>query len=377
MLVLELFKRDQILKSLQKINPLFVITLLSITIIDLFILYSAAGGNLLPWSLKQGLFFVIFIPCMLIVAILNIELIYRYSYLLYGVNIVCLLVMLLVGHTAMGATRWLHLGPITFQPSEPMKLSLVLALARYFHDINYERANDFYKLIIPLVMILLPAGLIIEQPDLGTATVMIAIGAAIIFISGIETYKCVLIAVLIAIAAPIGWHEFLHDYQKKRIINFLNPEFDPQGSGYNVIQSKIAIGSGGLTGRGFLNGTQGQLEFLPEKQTDFIFTMLTEEFGFLGGFLLILLYTILIAIGFWIAFSVNTNFNRIVAYGISTFFFFHVFINIAMSMGMLPVVGIPLPLMSYGGTITATTLLSFGVLLNMEINKHVNIFKSF
>lgn len=377
MLSLGLFKREQIIKRLLKLNPLFILTVLLLATIDLFVLYSAAGGSMLPWSFRQAIFFTVFIPSMLLVAIMDMNWIYHYSYILYGLNIICLLLMTIIGHTAMGATRWLHVGPFTFQPSEPMKLFLVLALARYFQDLNYERSNDLHKIIIPLLIIGIPAGLIIEQPDLGTAIIILAIGAAILFISGIETYKCIIAGALTATAIPIIWHEFLHDYQKKRILNFLNPEFDPQGSGYNVIQSKIAIGSGGLTGRGFLNGTQGQLEFLPEKQTDFIFTMLTEEFGFIGGFAVITLYSLLIAIGFWIAFTSSNMFNRIVAFGITTFFFLHFFINIGMSMGLLPVVGIPLPLMSYGGTITTTTLISFGVLLNMEMNKHERIFKNF
>lgn len=370
MFFLNLFKREKILKQLQQVNFFLVATIVIIAIIDLFVLYSAAGGSMTPWAIRQLIIYLVFIPVMLLIAVMDFDAIYNYTYMAYGFCLACLLLIIILGHNAMGATRWLRLGPISFQPSEPMKIILALTLARYFQELNHEKAGITRKLLIPLVIIAIPVGLIADQPDLGTAIVMLTIGAVIIFISGIETSKCLAIGGMGLVTVPIIWSKFLHDYQRKRIINFLNPEHDPHGSGYNIIQSKIAIGSGGLTGRGFLNGTQGQLEFLPEKQTDFIFTMWTEEFGFIGGVALILLYTLIIILSLRTAFLVTHTFGRIAAFGISMFFFLHCFINMAMSMGLMPVVGIPLPLMSYGGTITATTLIAFGILLNLDVNKH-------
>jgi rod shape determining protein RodA len=272
----------------------------------------------------------------------------------------------------MGAQRWINFGPLSVQPSEIMKVAIVLVLARYFHGLSHEQIGRPQYLLWPLVLIAIPAGLVLVQPDLGTATMLALTSAALFFLAGVRIWKFVLVGASGLAAMPVLWH-FLREYQKQRIVTFLNPENDPLGSGYHILQSKIALGSGGLFGRGYLEGSQSHLNFLPEKQTDFIFTMLAEEFGLVGGMTLLTLYVLIIAYGYAIALRSRSQFSRLLALGLITMFSLYVFINVGMVMGLLPVVGVPLPLVSYGGTSMLTLLFSFGLIMGTYIHRDVVI----
>jgi rod shape determining protein RodA len=253
-----------------------------------------------------------------------------------------------------------------------MTIGLVLALARYFHCVPNENVGRFSRLIPPVLMTMIPVALVLKQPDLGTAMLLLASGAIMCFLGGVKLRMFVLGAAGAGIAAPIAWR-FLRDYQKTRLYTFLDPEQDPLGAGYHITQSKIALGSGGLFGKGFLLGTQTHLSFLPEKQTDFIFTMIAEEFGLVGGLVLLALYVVVIGYAFGIALRCRSLFGRLLGLGIAASFFLYVFINTAMVMGLIPVVGVPLPLISYGGTAMITMMLGFGLLMNVGVHRDVRI----
>lgn len=343
--------------------------------IGFVVLYSAAEGNLSPWALKQMVRFSALFPLMLFIAIIDIKFWYKVAYPLYGLALIALILTEFMGVTAMGATRWLKIGFISIQPSEIMKLCMIFALAKYFHGINMTNIRSTLYLIVPIIMIIFPTLLILKQPDMGTAMILLFVTATMFFATGVQIWKFLLVGAGAASVMPILWGH-MHDYQRERVTSFLDPEHDPLGNGYNILQSKIAIGSGGFGGKGFLKGTQSQLSFLPEKQTDFIFTMFTEEFGFIGGVTVIAIYTALLAYGIFIAMSSRNHFGRMMAIGIISLFFFHVFINIAMVMGLMPIVGVPLPLLSYGGTIMTTALIGFGLLLNVHLHKDEKIDKT-
>jgi len=251
-------------------------------------------------------------------------------------------------------------------------VAVVLAAARYFHSLSNEDLKRVRFLIPPTIMVLLPAVLVLKQPDLGTTILLLLTGVALFFIAGVRLRMFALTALAAAAALPAGWH-FLRDYQKNRIYTFLDPENDPLGAGYHILQSKIALGSGGLFGKGFLLGTQSHLSFLPEKQTDFIFTTLAEEFGFVGGFALLSLYAVIIGYGFVIALRCRSQFGRLLGLGVVTNFSLYVFINTAMVMGLIPVVGVPLPLISYGGTAILAVMFGFGLLLNVGVHRDVRL----
>ena len=253
-----------------------------------------------------------------------------------------------------------------------MKISMVLFLAKYFHSSTLAQIESIKGILAPALMALFPVALIVLQPDLGTALMLLFTTMIIFFCVGVQIWKFLLLGGTAIGLTPIAWH-FLHDYQKNRVLTFLNPERDPLGSGYHIIQSKIALGSGGVFGKGFLNGTQSHLNFLPEKHTDFIFTMLSEEFGLIGGVIVILLNLILIVYGYMFAYRITSYYGKLVVIGLNTNYFMYVFINIAMVLGLIPVVGIPLPLISYGGTVMLSVMASFGIILCMDINRHVNL----
>lgn len=357
-----------------EINKNFFIFLLLIFVAGIFTLYSAAGGSFSPWASKQILYFIYFLPIAIMIILIDINIWYKLSYIIYFLALFLLIFVEFSGHTAMGATRWIKVaGTVSLQPSETMKLGLVIGLARYFSGKNIKEIRQNKKIIIPLLMILIPAALVLKQPDLGTAFILIAIGTSILFLVGVQWWKFAICGILLISALPFAWKYVLHDYQRKRIEVFLNPESDPLGSGYNITQSKIAIGSGGFLGKGYLKGTQSQLAFLPEKQTDFIFTTYTEETGFVGGIFIIGLYSMLAGFSFWLAFKSKYTYSRIIIAGVGFIVFFHVFVNIGMVMGILPVVGVPLPLFSYGGTITVISLISFSFLLNADLYKDTEI----
>jgi rod shape determining protein RodA len=272
----------------------------------------------------------------------------------------------------MGARRWVDLGVLQLQPSELMKIALVLALARYFHTVSLDDVRRPFYLLPPLALVLAPAGLVLRQPDLGTAIMLVMVGGIVFFMAGVRLWKFAVVILATGGAVPIAWN-FLHDYQKNRILTFLSPENDPLGAGYHILQSKIALGSGGMFGKGFLQGTQSHLNFLPEKQTDFIFTMLAEEFGMVGGLLLLSLYLLLFVYGYAIAFRSRNHFGRLLALGLTANLFLYVFINIAMVMGLVPVVGVPLPLISYGGSVMMTAMISLGLISSVSIHRDVRM----
>ncbi|MBL6942286.1 MAG: rod shape-determining protein RodA [Rhodospirillales bacterium] len=355
-------------QRLWRVHWLFVLVLIVTATVGFIMLYSAANGSLEPWAGRQMARFGIGLLAMLIVAMTNLRIWLKYSYAFYGVTLLLLGAVELGGTIGMGAQRWIDLGFFNLQPSELMKIALVLSLARYFHSGNIEDIGRPTYLVVPLFLVAAPTALVLRQPDLGTALMLVIGSGAIFFVAGIRMWKFALVFLMALISAPIGW-QFLREYQKQRVLTFLNPENDPLGSGYHIIQSKIALGSGGLFGKGFMQGSQSHLSFLPEKQTDFIFTMLAEEFGLVGGLGLLGLYVLILAYCFTISLNCRNHFGRLVGMGVTTTFFLYVFINIAMVMGLIPVVGIPLPLISYGGTAMMTLLLGFGLLLSVHINR--------
>jgi rod shape determining protein RodA len=348
---------------------LLIITLASI---GFLMLYSAANGSLHPWAIKQMLRFLMGFFIMLSVAIIDSRSWMSFAYPLYFISLILLIGVDFMGFLGKGAIRWIDLYVIQLQPSELMKIALILALARYFHKRPLVEIRQITTLIIPLAMILVPTLLAMRQPDLGTAIILILCGCTIFFTAGVQWWKFGVVGGAVLAAIPIIWN-FLYDYQKKRILTFLNPETDVTNAGYHITQSKIALGSGGVIGKGFLQGTQSHLNFLPEKQTDFIFTMFSEEFGLIGAILLLGLYSLLLVYGFKVAMASRNSFGRFVAIGITTTIFLYVFINMAMVMGMLPVVGIPLPLISYGGTALLTLLIGQGLIFSIAIQHNVRI----
>ena len=370
--MLSYFENDKsIIDKILALNWQLISLILILATIGFAMLYSAAGGSLYPWLFRQLIFFVIFFPIMLLIAIIDIRFWLQTAYVYYAIALILIIAVDIMGHHAMGARRWFAIGGLAMQPSEIMKVCLVFALAKYFYNINAVDIGKTRYTIIPILMIVVPGFFIFDQPDLGTATIVLLAGVSLLFLAGIKMWKFILAGISGLIAIPFVWIFVLYDYQKQRVVNFINPDSDPLGSGYNIIQSKIAIGSGGFFGKGYLNGTQGQLEFLPEKQTDFIFTMLSEELGFIGSTFTIAIYALIIYMGTKIALKTKHQFGRLLALGVTNILFIHVFINMGMGMGLLPVVGAPLPLISYGGTITATMLIGFGLLLNVDANSEL------
>ena len=335
-------------------------------------LYSAADGSWNPWAYRQGVRFGVGFCILITISLIDIRFWWRYSYLIYGFILVLLVVVEAFGSISMGAQRWINLEFMRLQPSELMKIGLVLALARYYHGVSTEDIKRLPNLIIPFILIGMPVALVLKQPDLGTALFLIMAAAAVLFVAGVRVWKFVIVIGVGAAAIPIVWST-LHGYQQKRILTFLDPESDPLGSGYHILQSKIALGSGGIFGKGFQGGSQSHLNFLPEKHTDFIFTMVAEEFGLIGGLALLGLYVLMMVYGFAISLRTRAYFGRLLAMGITSMLFLYVFINIAMVMGLIPVVGVPLPLISYGGNAMLTLLIGVGFLINVYIHRDVII----
>jgi rod shape determining protein RodA len=339
------------------------------------VLYSAADGSMEPWAAKQTIRFAIALILMVGAALVDIRHWFRAAYWVYAIVLALVVAVDLRGFAGMGAQRWIDLGLIQLQPSELMNVAVVLALARYFHSLSGEDVGRIRYLILPALTVGVPAALVLKQPDLGTAIMLLMGGAALFFIAGVRLRYFTLTAAAAAAALPGVWH-FLRDYQKSRIYTFLDPDSDPLGAGYHILQSKIALGSGGLFGKGFLQGSQSHLSFLPEKQTDFIFTTLAEEFGFVGGLGLLALYSLIIVYGFAIALRSRNHFGRLLGLGVVTNFFLSVFINTAMVMGLIPVVGVPLPLISYGGTAMLAVMFGFGLLINVGAHRDTRLNRS-
>ena len=365
--------KQSITNRIANLNWYLICLIIALASIGSIMLYSAAGGSFYPWLGRQLIHFLIFLPLMIIIAVTDIRLLFKTAYICYFAALLLLVIVAIKGYNSMGATRWFRFGGINIQPSELMKVCMVFALAKYFYKMEADNIGKNKYLIIPIFIIIVPTLLVFNQPDLGTAAILVMTGVVMLFIAGVKMINFIIVGIAGLIAIPFLWFFVLYDYQKNRILNFLNPNNDPSGSGYNIIQSKIAIGSGGLKGKGFLNGTQGQLDFLPERQTDFIFTMLAEELGFIGGVITIIIYSLIIYIGISMTLKIKHQFGRLLVMGIITIFFFHMFINIGMVMGLVPVVGAPLPLISYGGTITATMLIGFGLLLNADLYRNVDL----
>jgi rod shape determining protein RodA len=364
--------RLSIPEKLWSINWGLVALLTAIATFGFAMLYSAANGSLEPWAAKQMVRYAVAVALMLGVAMVDIRFWMRSAYAIYAIAFVLIIAVEIRGARGLGAQRWIDLGVIQLQPSELMKVTLVLALARYFHGLTVEEIARPIRLIVPALLILAPAALVLKQPDLGTAMKLILSGGAMFFLAGVRLWQFGAVIAAGAAALPLVWHH-MRDYQKNRIYTFLNPENDPLGTGYHILQSKIALGSGGVFGKGFLLGTQAHLNFLPEKQTDFIFTMLAEELGLVGGLALLALYTLVFIYGFAIALRSRNHFGRILGLGLTINFFLYVFINTAMVMGLIPVVGVPLPLISYGGTAMLTVMFGFGLLMSAYIHRDIRV----
>jgi rod shape determining protein RodA len=360
-------------EKLRSLNWGLVLLLTVIASIGFAMLYSAANGSWQPWAGKQAIRFGLFVLLMLVVALVDLRFWLRSAYWIHFATVGLLLVVMVSGRHSMGAQRWIDLGFMQLQPSEIMKVTTVLALARYFHGMSPEDLARPLMLVVPaLLIVLAPAAIVLKQPDLGTAMMLVMAGGAMFLIAGVRAWIFAAVLGLGAAAVPVAWR-FLKDYQKNRIYTFLDPENDPLGAGYHSLQSKIAIGSGGVFGKGFMQGSQAHLSFLPEKHTDFIFTMLAEEWGLVGGLVLLFLYALVLVYGYAIAFRSRSPFGRLLALGITANFFFYVFINTAMVMGLIPVVGVPLPLISYGGTSMLTVMFGFGLLMGVYIHRDTRI----
>lgn len=358
-------------KALQ-INWGLVVIVCALATVGCVMLYSAADGDMQPWAQRQALRFGPALVMMLVVALVDIRFLFRWTWAMYLAGVGLLVAVEVMGSIGMGAQRWIDLYVMRLQPSEVMKVLLVMALAKYFHGLSEDEIGRPLRLVPAILVILAPMALIVKQPDLGTAVILVMIAGAVFFAAGVRLWKFALVGGVVAGAIPIAW-QFLHGYQKQRVLTFFNPASDPLGTGYHITQSKIALGAGGVFGKGFLQGSQSHLNFLPEKQTDFIFTMLAEEFGMVGALVLIGLYVIVLIYGFAISLRARNHFGRLMAMGLTVNLFLYVFINIAMVTGLIPVVGVPLPLISYGGTAMLAVMLSFGLLISVYVHRDVRI----
>ena len=360
--------KENFLTNLRSIPFSIIFLVCIISCYGFLVLYSANNGSFYPLAANQMIkFFIFMIIGIVIGCAVNSTFLYNISYPFFALNILLLLLVHKFGHIAKGGTRWLNIGILKIQPSELAKISIILFLARYFHDLKTQKRIELLDVIVPFFLCMLPITLIIKQPDLGTGIICLAITIGLIFISGLRLRYFIGLLAMFLCAAPILWSK-LHDYQKKRILIFLNPNEDLLGAGYNIQQSKIAIGSGGFWGKGLLSGSQSHLHFLPEFHTDFAFALLCEEFGFVGASILMLLYFLLIVRYVIVIFNCNNIFAKMLVSGVALMLFLHCFINIGMVMGIMPVVGVPLPFISYGGTMIGVMLIGMGLVINIELN---------
>jgi len=356
------------LEKVSRINYLFLFLILLLFLIGFASLYSVAEGNFNSWPMNHLIRFSISLFIFFVLIFIDIKVYFRFAYLIFGLSILSLLIVKYFGIESNGAVRWISVAGISLQPSEFVKYTLVLALAKYFHTINDEDNGFIYKLVLPLIIILIPVSIVSTQPDLGTAIIIFLCGLSILWIAGIN-YKFFIIGCFGSILSlPILW-QFLRDYQKERVLTFFNPERDPLGHGYHILQSKIALGSGGIFGKGYMEGTQSHLDFLPEMQTDFIFTMYSEEFGFLGSLFLLTIYMLVILLGIKMSLLSRSLFGKFLSLGVCTVFFIYMFVNIGMVTGLLPVVGVPLPFISYGGSAMLAVMTGFALLMNCYIHQ--------
>lgn len=355
-----------------EVNWTVIGLVIAIGLIGVLAQYSVAGESMTPWAWRHMFRLAVAVGLMIIIANISVRTVFRTAGFIYGGLLLALFAVEFVGEVNMGAQRWLDLGVIKFQPSELMRIGIILALARYYNDFDPADVSHPRNVIVPVLIIFLPALLVYRQPDLGTAILMVVSGVSVLFIVGLSLRYFITAGVILIASFPIVWTR-LQTYQQSRILTFFDPERDPLGAGYHIIQSKIGIGSGGLIGKGIGDGTQSRLNFLPEKHTDFIFTIFAEETGFMGSLLLIALYTGLIATIFLIAREVKTQFGRLVVVGSGVTLFIYIFVNLAMVMGLAPVVGVPLPFVSYGGTSLLTFAITIGLILCVERQSHVEV----
>ncbi len=366
-------QRERLTMKLPEIDWRLALALCCIAGVGTMMLYSTAPLSWKPWAGPHLIRFSLCFVMMLILSLIDIRVWFVLSYPIYAVALLLLVAVPLIGHESLGAKRWITAGPLSVQPSEIMKIGLVLALARFYHGVSAKDARLSWKLLIPVVLIAAPTLLVAKQPDLGTAILISATGLAIMIMAGLTWRLLVLGGLAAIVGAPAFVMFVMKSYQRDRILTFLHPEEDPSGAGYHILQAKIALGSGGFLGKGFGLGTQSQLNYLPEKQTDFIFATFAEEFGFLGCFTLLALYGVTIAIALRIASISHSHFGRLSAAGLTSTFAFYVVINAAMVMGLAPVVGVPMPLMSYGGTEMLTVMVGFGVVEAVRVHRYAEI----
>jgi rod shape determining protein RodA len=362
-------------EKIWRINWGLVLVLTAIAGIGFVALYSAAGGRLDPWAAKHAMRFAGAMALMLTVALIHPKVWLGLAWPIYAVALLLLVAVDLVGKVGMGAQRWLVLGPIQIQPSEIAKVAVILMLARYYSGLKAGQAGQFLYVLPPVAIILAPVALVMVQPDLGTAMMVLLGGAALLFVAGVRIWMFIVAGVGAIASLPIAW-TLMHEYQRKRVLTFLDPDRDPLGAGYHITQSKIAIGSGGVFGKGFLKGTQSSLNFLPEKQTDFIFTTFVEEWGIVGAAVLLALFALVLVWGFSIALRSQHHFGRLLAMGVTAMMFLYVFINTAMVMGLLPVVGVPLPLVSNGGTAMLSVMFACGLLIGVNVYRDAQLLRA-
>ncbi|MBR7620482.1 rod shape-determining protein RodA [Phenylobacterium sp. 20VBR1] len=367
-------ERDRLVVKFSEIDWLFSLALCLIAGAGALMMFSIAGSSWEPWAGAHLLRFGILFVVMVVLAMVDLRVWFAIAYPLYGAGLVLLVLVEAIGDVRMGAQRWLNLGPLgSFQPSEVMKLGIVLALARFYHSISADDARFSWWLLIPVLMIAAPVLLVAHQPDLGTAMLIAMTGVAVVVLAGLDWRVIAAGIGAVAVAVPPVVMFVLHDYQRKRIFTFLDPESDPSGSGYHILQSKIALGSGGFLGKGYGLGSQSQLNFLPEKQTDFIFATLAEEFGFVGCFSVLFLYAVVIFMALRTSALAHSHFGRLSAAGVTATFALYVMINGGMVMGLAPVVGVPMPMLSYGGTVMATVMIGFGLVQAVRVHRYSEV----
>ena len=354
----------------QKVKNLDYILLLSILILStlsLFVMYSTDGGELLYHTKSHFIKLSVFFALMLLISFFNIKFWHLSSYFLYGIIILLLIWVSIYGIKVSGSQRWMNLYFLALQPSELMKIGIILCLAKYYHRVSVEKVNSFNSIFFALTIILIPIILVVSQPDLGTSILIALSGLIILWLGGVKIKYFFFSFITFLISLPFIISN-LQPYQKLRILTFLDPDRDPLGAGYQIIQSKIAIGSGGFSGKGFLQGTQSYLDFLPEKHTDFIFTLFSEEFGFIGSIGLLLLYLIIIIRIIRIGVISRSSFAKLFCFGFAFSIFIYITVNLSMVLGLLPIVGSPLPIMSYGGSSMLATMIGFGIVLSAKVH---------
>ena len=368
-----MFQHDRLSNEItlfQKIKNLDYILLISVillSVLSVFVMYSTDGGEILFHTKNHFVKLAVFFPLMIFVAFFNIKFWHNFSYIIYFIVILLLIYVSFFGIKSSGSQRWMDLYLFVLQPSELMKVAIIMCLAKYFHRIKIENVNSFTSITIVLSIIIIPIIFVISQPDLGTSILIALSGLIILWLGGVKIKYFIYSFITFLISLPFII-SFLKPYQKLRILTFLDPDRDPLGAGYQIIQSKIAIGSGGLDGKGFLKGTQSYLDFLPEKHTDFIFTLFSEEFGFIGSVGLLILYSIIIFRIVRIGAISRSNFARLFCFGYAFAIFIYIVVNLSMVLGLLPIVGSPLPIMSYGGSSMLATMIGFGIVLSAKIN---------